>query len=55
MSRRLIAAAMLPNNPGALGGWIQDPQGVKPGALMPAQHLSGEQLTDVIAYLETLQ
>lgn len=55
MSRRTIAAGMLPNNAGSLTGWIQDPQGVKPGALMPAQHLSGDELTAVTAYLETLK
>jgi cytochrome c oxidase subunit 2 len=55
MSRRSIAAGALPNNPGSLAGWIQDPQGVKPGALMPNQYLSSRQLNDVLAYLETLQ
>ena len=55
MSRRMIAAGMLPNNRGSLTGWIQAPQGVKPGALMPNQHLSGQQLNDVTAYLETLK
>jgi cytochrome c oxidase subunit 2 len=55
MSRRTIAAGALPNNPGSLVGWIQDPQGVKPGALMPNQYLSSKQLNDVLAYLETLQ
>ena len=54
-SRRMIAAGMLPNNPGTLAGWIENPQAVKPGALMPNQHLSGQQLTDVTAYLETLK
>jgi cytochrome c oxidase subunit 2 len=55
MSRSTIAAATLPNNPGALAGWIQAPQGVKPGALMPDQHLSGPELAAIIAYLETLK
>ncbi|WNO52704.1 cytochrome c oxidase subunit II [Stakelama saccharophila] len=55
MSRRKIAAATLPNNPGALSGWIQNPQATKPGALMPDQHLSGQQLADLRAYLETLK
>lgn len=55
MSRRMIAAAMLPNNPGSLSGWIQDPQSIKPGAHMPPQDLTGAQLTDVRAYLETLR
>ncbi|KRB86560.1 hypothetical protein ASE00_07680 [Sphingomonas sp. Root710] len=55
MSRRMIAAGTLPNNPGSLTGWIQAPQGIKPGSLMPNQHLSGPQLGDIRAYLETLQ
>jgi len=55
MSRRTIAATTLPNNPGALAGWIQAPQGMKPGTLMPDQHLSGAELNDVLAYVETLK
>jgi cytochrome c oxidase subunit 2 len=55
MSRRTLAAGTLANNPGNLGGWIQDPQDLKPGSLMPNQHLSPQQLSDVLAYLETLQ
>ena len=54
-SRRMIAGAMLPNNPGTLSGWIENPQTIKPGALMPDQHLSGRQLADLRAYLETLK
>jgi cytochrome c oxidase subunit 2 len=55
MSRRRIAGGVLPNNRAALGGWIEDPAGVKPGALMPPQHLSGPELQAVLAYLETLK
>ncbi len=55
MSRRTIGAGTLANTPGNLGGWIQDPQDAKPGSLMPNQYLSARQLTDVLAYLETLQ
>jgi cytochrome c oxidase subunit 2 len=55
MSRRTLAAGTLPNNPGNLVGWIQDPQGVKPGSLMPNQFLSSGELNDALAYLETLQ
>jgi cytochrome c oxidase subunit 2 len=54
-SRRTLAAGTLLNNPGNLSGWIEDPQGVKPGTLMPNQLLSAGQLSDVRAYLETLQ
>jgi len=35
--------------------WIQNPQVVKPGSLMPQQNLSGQQLADLSAYLESLQ
>lgn len=55
MSRRTIAAGLLPNTPGNLVGWIQNPQDIKPGNLMPNQYLPGDQLSDVQAYLESLQ
>jgi len=55
MSRRMLAAGTLPNNRAMLAGWIEDPQGVKPGTLMPAQQLSGPQLQALLAYLETLK
>jgi cytochrome c oxidase subunit 2 len=55
MSRRTLAAGTLANTPGGLAGWIEDPQDLKPGSLMPNQFLSAQQLSDVLAYLETLQ
>ncbi len=55
MSRRELASGALPNTTGALSGWIANPQGVKPGALMPATELSGPDLNAVVAYLETLK
>jgi cytochrome c oxidase subunit 2 len=55
MSRRMLAAGTIPNDAGHLVAWIQSPQGIKPGSLMPDQFLSAEQLVDVRAYLETLQ
>lgn len=54
-SRRLIAGGMLPNTRGSLAGWVEAPQALKPGAKMPDQGLSGDQLNDVLAYLETLK
>lgn len=54
-SRQRLAAGMLPNTPGALSGWIENAQGIKPGSLMPNQGLSPQQLGDVVAYLESLQ
>ena len=54
-SRGTIAAGALPNTPNALSGWISDPQSSKPGARMPPTQLSGPQLREVVAYLETLR
>jgi cytochrome c oxidase subunit 2 len=55
MSRRTIAAGILPNNLGNLSGWIADAQGIKPGSRMPTLALSGPELTAVNAYLQTLR
>lgn len=54
-SRSTIAAGMLPNTIGNLGGWILNPQGIKPGSRMPPNELSGPDLQDLLAYLETLR
>ncbi len=55
MSRATIAAGAALNTRAGLQGWIANPQGVKPGALMPTLYLSGPQLTQVADYLETLR
>jgi cytochrome c oxidase subunit 2 len=54
MTRRTLAAGTLLNNPGNLLGWIQNPQNIKPGNLMPNQFLSAQQLSDALVYLESL-
>ena len=54
-SRRTIAAATLPNTRGNLGGWIVDPQQIKPGALMPPNNLEPADLRALLAYLESLK
>ena len=54
MSRSTIAAGMLPNTRGNLAGWIANPDGIKPGAKMPAVPLSGPELQLVLNYLSTL-
>ena len=54
-SRREIAAGTLPNVPGALAGWILDPQSVKPGNHMAINVLSGQDLNDLLAYLRSLK
>jgi cytochrome c oxidase subunit 2 len=54
-SRRTLAAGTLLNNHDNLEAWIQEPQVAKPGNKMPNQVLTGKQLTDTLAYLETLK
>jgi cytochrome c oxidase subunit 2 len=54
-TRSTIAAGTVPNTRGYLGGWIADPQHLKPGARMPATGLSSDDLQAVIAYLESLR
>jgi cytochrome c oxidase subunit 2 len=55
-SRRSIGAGILPNNTGAIGGWIASSQHIKPGNLMPSfEHFSGEELRALAAYVESLK
>jgi cytochrome c oxidase subunit 2 len=54
MSRTTIAAGMLQNNAANLGGWIANPQSIKPGAQMPNIELSGPELHAIETYLLTL-
>jgi cytochrome c oxidase subunit II len=53
-TRQTLAAGRLPNNRGSLAAWILDPQQVKPGTLMPATPLSGDELHALLDYLEGL-
>jgi cytochrome c oxidase subunit 2 len=53
--RRMIAAETLPNTPGALAGWIIDPQRIKPGNKMAPNLLAPDDLQALITYLQTLQ
>jgi cytochrome c oxidase subunit 2 len=54
-SRLSLAAGLLPNSKGYLGGWILDPQHFKPGNKMPGTDLSGSELQALLAYLESLK
>jgi cytochrome c oxidase subunit 2 len=51
----MIAAETLPNTPGALAGWIVDPQRIKPGTKMAPNPLGGDDLQTLITYLQTLK
>lgn len=55
-SRRSLGAGILPNNRGALIGWIGDAQAIKPGNRMPPYRvLSGADLHALADYLEGLK
>jgi cytochrome c oxidase subunit 2 len=54
MSRSTIAAGAAENTDENLRLWIQNPDAIKPGSLMPAMKLSDEDLDALVRYLETL-
>jgi cytochrome c oxidase subunit 2 len=53
--RAALAAGAIPNTRGHLGGWILDPQAIKPGSQMPPVRLAGDDLRALLAYLEALR
>jgi len=54
-SRDTIASGAVRNTPENLRKWIDNPDRMKPGCLMPAMHLNGHDLDAVTAFLTTLQ
>jgi cytochrome c oxidase subunit II len=55
MSRSTIASGAAENTPENLRLWIQNPDAIKPGSLMPAMKLSDNDLDALVRYLETLR
>jgi cytochrome c oxidase subunit II len=55
MSRDTIAAGIALNTPENLRKWIQDPDSMKEGSLMPAMKLNDQDLDALVAYLGTLR
>lgn len=55
MSRTTIAAGAALNTPENLRLWIQNPDAIKSGSLMPAMKLSESDLDELVGYLETLR
>ena len=55
MSRRTLAAGAAKNTKENLRLWIQNPDAIKPGSLMPAMQLTDADLDALVRYLETLQ
>jgi cytochrome c oxidase subunit 2 len=57
MSRKTLAAGMIENDPEGknLSHWVDNPQQIKPGCLMPAFGLSDRERDDIVRYLLTLR
>src|SRR6266481_557480 len=55
MSRQTIASGAAENTTENLHTWIQNPDAIKPGSLMPAMKLSDPDLDALTGYLETLR
>lgn len=54
-SRTTIAGSIYPNDPDHLAKWITDPQARKPGATMLNLGLNPEQVSALVAYLQSLK
>ncbi len=55
MSRQTLGAGVIKNTPQNLRAWVNDPQVIKPGCLMPSMRLTPDELNKVIDYLESLK
>jgi cytochrome c oxidase subunit 2 len=55
MSRETLASGMIPNTPEKLKDWVDDPQQIKSGCLMPAFGLDKSERDLVVRYLLTLR
>jgi cytochrome c oxidase subunit 2 len=54
-TRHTLAAGMLPNDSAHLARWLDDPQALKPGALMQRPEISPPERGAIVAYLESLK
>jgi cytochrome c oxidase subunit 2 len=54
-TRARLAAELSDNTPANLADWIAHPDTMKPGSHMPNLHLSSEQVSALVAYMETLR
>jgi cytochrome c oxidase subunit 2 len=54
-SRWSIGAGAAPNDVGHLGGWVVNPQTLKPGSQMPPQAIAADDLNDLLSFLQTLR
>ncbi len=54
-TRTTLASGMIPNTPAQLEAWISNPQAIKPGTRMPDLGLSRGQVSQLVAYLNSLK
>ncbi len=54
-SRQQLGGGVEENSEANLHRWLANPQEVKPGVMMPNFKFSDQQITDLVAYLETLK
>jgi cytochrome c oxidase subunit 2 len=54
-SRRQLGAGIVDNTPENLRRWLADPQQIKPGAKMPDFKFTDGQVSQLVAYFETLK
>lgn len=54
-SRRTIGAGAAPNDRGHLGGWVANPDDLKPGTTMPPVDIPPGDLSVLLDYLESLE
>ncbi len=55
IARRVYLAGRLPNTPGNMLKWIQHPQQIEPGTVMPEMGVGDRDARDIAAYLYTLR
>ncbi len=54
-SRQTLGSGVAANTEANLQSWLQDPQVLKPGCLMPNMQLDNKQVQSILAYLRTLK
>ena len=54
-NRTMIGAALLDNNAENLAKWVENPEDYKPGVLMPTLGLAPDEISAVVAYLQSLK
>ena len=55
MTRQTIGAGVAELNDQTLWAWVNDPQGLKTGCLMPDMQLLDPEVDAIVAFLKTLQ